>query len=68
MYPYVNAVNDGCLAMSEGTAVKISRVQGRNQTHYLPNASQMLLPLSQFLHVLPRNLHLLTGSTHFNSN
>jgi len=34
---YVNALNDGCLAMSEGTADMISRVQGRNQTHNFHN-------------------------------
>ena len=42
MYPYVNAVNDGCLAMSEGTADMISRVQGRNQFHNFHNGGQML--------------------------
>lgn len=41
MHPYVNAVNNGCLA-SEGTTEKISGVPGANETHNLHNAGQML--------------------------
>ena len=34
----VNDVNDGCLAMSEGTTKEIFRVPGKNRTHDLRDA------------------------------
>ena len=42
MHPCVNDVNDGCLAMGGGTTERRFRFPGRNSSHDLCNASQIL--------------------------